>query len=684
MKTRLFLICVISSVLALIMVFGVVAAGQKYSQEARFDQTFHLSRITEDDNRLDSLAIGLVTEVGGLADKGWSWLSYQGLLQAEIDFGVVGTVYTPTNPAGYEYKLQQCVNEGNELCISVGFTMADATMNVATNNPGTKFAILDYGWESYPGNLRGVHFAEDEVGYMAGTLAGLMTESDVVGDIGGPSYVSAVVSLVEGYRNGAQCANPAVNVFLKYTDAFDDPSLGAAVAQEMIAQDADVIFAAAGQTGWGSVITATQSGVWGIGVDMDMYLNVFEEGGLEGSDKLLSSAMKRLDNAVYATISDVVYQTFTPGPALYDLGDDGVGLAPYHETDSFVSQDVRDALESVRLGIINQTIDVSDPCRESDIGLVFEEGGLADKGWNWLGYQGLLRAEIDFGVVGTVYTPTNPAGYEYKLQQCVNEGNELCISVGFTMADATMNVATNNPGTKFAILDYGWESYPGNLRGVHFAEDEVGYMAGTLAGLMTESDVVGDIGGPSYVSAVVSLVEGYRNGAQCANPAVNVFLKYTDAFDDPSLGAAVAQEMIAQDADVIFAAAGQTGWGSVITATQSGVWGIGVDMDMYLNVFEEGGLEGSDKLLSSAMKRLDNAVYATISDVVYQTFTPGPALYDLGDDGVGLAPYHETDSFVSQDVRDALESVRLGIINQTIDVSDPCRKYIYLPLIFKQ
>jgi len=197
MKTRLILICVISSLLALIMVFGVIAAGEQFNQEVMSDQTTWLGQIAESKYLTDPPAIGLVTEVGGLADKGYNWLSYQGLLQAENDFGVVGTVYTPTSSADYEYELQQCVNEGNELCISVGFTMAGATMNVAANNPGTKFAILDHEWESYPGNLRGVRFAEDEVGYMAGTLAGLMTESDVVGDIGGPSFVPAVVSFVE-------------------------------------------------------------------------------------------------------------------------------------------------------------------------------------------------------------------------------------------------------------------------------------------------------------------------------------------------------------------------------------------------------------------------------------------------------------------------------------------------------
>lgn len=316
------------------------------------------------------------------------------------------------------------------------------------------------------------------------------------------------------------------------------------------------------------------------------------------------------------------------------------------------------------------------------VGLVTDGPTVGDMRFNWLSYQGLLRAQSELGVTGTVYTSTSSTAYVPNLQQCVDDGNDLCIAVGFLMADAISSTAAANPGTDFAIVDFSWGSYPDNLRGMVFAVDEAAYMAGTLAGLMTESDAVGDIGGME-IPSVVPFVEGYRNGAQCANPDATVLVTYTGTFIDPELGAEVTQDMIAQGADVIFAVAGPTGVGAVLTATQSGVWGIGVDLDFYISVFMSGTITGSHKLLSSAMKRLDNAVFDSITDVVSGTFTSGTVLYDLAADGVGLAPFHETDPDVPQSVRDALARVKRGIISGTIDVDGPCPTYIHLPFVVK-
>jgi len=316
------------------------------------------------------------------------------------------------------------------------------------------------------------------------------------------------------------------------------------------------------------------------------------------------------------------------------------------------------------------------------VGLIPSEHGVSDDVFNRLAYQGLLRAESELGIVGTVYTPTNSEDYGPKLQQCVDDGNALCISVGFMLGEATVNAADTYTGTDFAIVDVAFEGYPDNLRGMVFDEKEAGYLAGVLAGHMTQSDMIGAVAGME-VPPVVAFAEGYRNGAQCANSTVNVLVKYTGTFIDPDLGAQVAQDMISQGADAIFGVGGPTGNGGVITATQSGVWGIGVDFDIYTGVFENGALDGSDKVLSSAVKYIDNAVFGTISDVFSDTFTAGTVLYNLAKDGVGLAPFHEADPFVSQSVRDALDNTTQGIISGAIDIDFTCRFDVYLPLLVK-
>ena len=318
------------------------------------------------------------------------------------------------------------------------------------------------------------------------------------------------------------------------------------------------------------------------------------------------------------------------------------------------------------------------------IGFIPDENGINDEsGFNTLAYSGVLRTESELGVMSTVYTPSSDLEYELKLQECAEDNNDLCISVGFSMAHTTTIVANEITGTRFAIVDGHTEFTPENLRNMLFNEKESGYMAGALGGLMTESDILGGVGGPNYVKPVVDFIEGYRNGAQCVNEDAIVLYEYAHTFTEPDLGAAMAQDMMAQGADTIFGAAGLTGEGAVVTATQSGAWGIGVDTDWYINVFDNGGVEGADKLLSSAMKKLDNAVFATILDVISGAFTSGTIVYDLAMDGVGLAPYHETDPYVTPPIESQIEDIRVGIINGTIDIHDPCRETIYLPIILK-
>jgi len=632
----------------------------------------------------DAVKVGLVPDVTGVDDMSFNWSAYQGLLRAESELGVLGTVYTPTGAtlSEYESALQDCITDSNDLCVAVGFGLADATLNKANAEPGTKFAIVDYVYSSYPSNLRGLDFASDEAGYLAGTLAGMMSESDVIGAVGG-MQIPPVEAYVDAYETAAGCFNPDVTVLIDYVGYFDKPGLGAESAQDMISQGADVIFGVGGETGTGAVVTSTQSGEWAIGVDADQWLSVFGSGTESGSEKLLSSAVKRIDNAVFDTISDVVSDTFTSGTVVYDLALDGVGLASFHEADASVPLRVRRILDSVERGIVDGNIDVRGPC-PTVVGLVIPEEELDPSHFSWPSYQGLRRAEEELGIVGTVYTSTGSSDYEPNLQQCVTDTSMLCISVGFDTADAISDTAAACPDTDFATVDYAWESYPDNLRGMTFAAEEAGYLAGTLAGRMTGSDVVGAVGGME-IPPVQNYVEAFKNGVQCVNPEVTVLITYTGTFTDSDLGAQAAQEMISEDADVIFGVGGNTGSGAVLTATQSGEWGIGVDTDQYYTLFMTGTVAGADKLLSSAVKRMDNAVYDTIANEMSGDFSAGTVRYDLSMEGVGLASFHEADTSVLQSVRGALERVERCLVWGICDpLEGPCPSYRFVPMMSKR
>jgi basic membrane protein A len=220
------------------------------------------------------------------------------------------------------------------------------------------------------------------------------------------------------------------------------------------------------------------------------------------------------------------------------------------------------------------------------------------------------------------------------------------------------------------VLDVAYEHYLPNVRGIVFSSEEVGYLAGTLAALMSQSKTIGDLGGMP-IPPVTAFTEGYRNGAQCADPGVTTIISYTNNFDNPMSGAEFAQGMISQGADVIFAAAGYSGNGAILTATQSGIWAIGVDTDQYVTLFEEGSVPGANLLLTSAMKRYDSAVFNTISDLASGTFTPGTYIENLASEGVGLAPFHETQDAIPLGVQTWLEWIERGLIGGTIQPLEP-------------
>ena len=303
------------------------------------------------------------------------------------------------------------------------------------------------------------------------------------------------------------------------------------------------------------------------------------------------------------------------------------------------------------------------------VGLILN-GDMTENSLNWQGVQGLLRAESEFGVVGTVYTSTDPTEIISDSFQCALDLNDVCIGLGFMTTEAISISASGYTSTKFVNIDGMYQSFPPNLRAVSFASEDAAYLAGTLAAFMSQSEILGDLGG-MVIPPVTAFTEGFKNGAQCAVPGITTIISYTNNFNDPDMGAVFAQGMIAQGADVVFAAAGGTGDGAILTATQSGVWAIGVDTDQYLTLFESGTVTGSNYLLTSAMKHYDNAVFNTVSDVVSNAFTPGNVIYGLAASGVGLAPFHETEEFIPLGVRTWLELVSRAVSDGRIEPLNP-------------
>jgi len=290
------------------------------------------------------IKVGLVTDVGKINDGTFNEFAYTGFKKAVDEFGLQSAYIETQSPTDYEKNIEQFAQEGYDMIITVGFMINDATTAAAKKYPNIMFAGVDEG--SGEPNFAGLVFSEDQSGFLAGCLAGLMTKSNVVGIVAGME-IPPVIKFRKGYENGAKFVNPNVKVLGVYIDSFVDPARGKEAALSQMAEGADVIFGAGGQTGSGGITGAAAQGVWVIGVDQDEYLTTFGKGSVAGANKLLSSAMKRVDVAVYSAIKSAVYDVFEGGNVLFEAKNDGVGLAPFHDTESTIPQEVKDKLTKI-------------------------------------------------------------------------------------------------------------------------------------------------------------------------------------------------------------------------------------------------------------------------------------------------------------------------------------------------
>lgn len=310
-----------------------------------------------DDTAADSSSdfkIGLVTDVGRVNDRSFNQSAWEGVQQAAEGMGLAedNFKYIETqNTSDYTDNLDQFISAGFDVVVTVGFGMADATLEAAENNPDINFIGIDqFQGEALP-NLTGLVFNEDQSGYLAGVLAANLTETGTIGAVLGTDTVPPVVAFNEGYIAGALAVNPDINIISTYHPgsidvAFTDPEWGAATAKQALDQGADVIFGAGGNTGNGAlqeVAAAAANGdrVFCIGVDSDQWETL-----PAAHPCLVSSAMKLITPSVVELIRLASDGEF-PGGNYFG----GSGLAPFHDFDEQVPQELKDQLDETKKGL---------------------------------------------------------------------------------------------------------------------------------------------------------------------------------------------------------------------------------------------------------------------------------------------------------------------------------------------
>lgn len=303
----------------------------------------------------------------------------------------------------------------------------------------------------------------------------------------------------------------------------------------------------------------------------------------------------------------------------------------------------------------NLSKDAGKPIR---VGIVFDTGGRGDKSFNDSAWAGLERAQKELGAEPKTVESKSEKDYETNLSTLAESGCELVIAVGINMQTALKAVAPKFPDVKFATVD---GDVPGdNVRSLQFKEAEGSFLAGYLAGLMSKSGKLGFVGGQE-IPLIKRFECGYIAGAKSANPNVVVLpAKYANSWNNADLAKAAANVLFSDGADIIYHAAGASGLGVIGAAAEQKKFAIGVDSDQ--DYIQPGFV------LTSMIKRVDEAVFQTVSDIKNGSFTSGVKVFDLKANGVGLSEMKHTKDKIPADVLAKVEQAKADIIAGKIQV----------------
>ena len=324
--------------------------------------------------------VGQVTDLGGIDDKSFNASAWKGAEDSMADLGTEAKYLESQQQSDYAKNIQQYLDEGTDLVITVGFLLGVDTAKFAIANPEQKFAIVDYTYpDCWPGanvgvdcgtdqelaNVRGLAFQTDQAAFLAGYLAAGMTETGTVATYGGLP-IPTVTIFMKGFEAGVKYYNQQKGTDVKvlgwnnatgegtFANGFESTDDGRALAESFMQEGADIILPVAGQVGLGSAAVCKETGSCKvIGVDAD-----WVDTAPEYKEVVLTSVLKKIDVAVYNTIKDAVEGKFTGGTVIYTIADGGVDIAPFHDFDSVVSAEMKAELEAIKAALIDGSLTV--------------------------------------------------------------------------------------------------------------------------------------------------------------------------------------------------------------------------------------------------------------------------------------------------------------------------------------
>ncbi|MBS3793910.1 MAG: BMP family ABC transporter substrate-binding protein [Candidatus Thorarchaeota archaeon] len=320
----------------------------------------------------------------------------------------------------------------------------------------------------------------------------------------------------------------------------------------------------------------------------------------------------------------------------------------------------------------------TEPMQDGEIAIVFTTSGLGDKSFNDAAFRGAQQFENDFGWDFDYVEPESISEYETHLRDYADpegrEPYELIISIGFDQAESLNETAEDYPNQKFCIIDTVVDQP--NVSSAVFDEHEGSALVGAIAGMWTEREQIGFIGGMD-IPLVNRYAAGYVWGANYSNPGIDFTVSYTGSWTDTTAGQNLADGMYANGVDTIYTAAGRAGLGAFTAAknnnTDHNVWVIGSDSpQMYLGTENPENPEPPTVCVTSMLKKIDVAVYENIKNVYNNQFQGGVQVFDLANGGLGYETNQDLLSLPA-DIITAVENLKQKIIDGELTV--PSSKY---------
>ncbi|MFW5630012.1 MAG: BMP family ABC transporter substrate-binding protein [Acetivibrio ethanolgignens] len=332
-------------VLALLMVAtmamsSLVACGNKTETPAETPAASGAPETEAPAEPAKTVKIGMVTDVGGVHDGSFNQSSWEGLQRAQKELGIEAKYLESATDADYSPNIETFVDEGYDLIICVGYMLADATRKAAEAYPDQKFAIIDDSSNADLPNVTCLMFEQAQASYLVGVVAGMATQTNNVGFVLGMAS-ETMNQFGYGYLAGVLDTNPDCKIQQVNANSFGDTAMGKSTATQMVTNGADVIFHAAGGTGIGVIEGCKESKIWAIGVDSDQ--------SVLAPETILTSAMKRVDNACFDIAKACMEGNVESGVKTYDLASAGVDVAP---TTDNLTDEIKVAVEDAKAKII--------------------------------------------------------------------------------------------------------------------------------------------------------------------------------------------------------------------------------------------------------------------------------------------------------------------------------------------